>query len=177
MQVSSNVISDQIEAALRRIVRSMDLHSRAMVQRNGLTSPQAALMKALTSGPLSAGVLASRINLSQGTVTDILKRLESRGLVHRLRDDGDRRRVIVSLTTEGQRIISNSTSHWQAPFSERLNELPEWEQSQLLAALQRLGHMMDSSGQVRVVLNLTDQDKATLEPETNLAEILPSDFS
>lgn len=174
MQVSSNVISDQIEAALRRIVRSMDLHSRAMVQRNGLTSPQAALMKALASGPLSAGDLASRINLSQGTVTDILKRLESRGFVHRLRDESDRRRVIVSLTTEGQRIISNSTSHWQAPFSERLTELPEWEQSQLLAALQRIGHMMEGPGHTRIVVNLTDVDKAVLEPEIKLAEILPS---
>jgi DNA-binding MarR family transcriptional regulator len=173
MQSSSNVISDQIESALRRIVRSMDLHSRAMVQRNGLTSPQAALMKALSLGPLTAGDLANRINLSQGTVTDILKRLETRGLVHRLRDEADKRRVIVSLTAEGQRIINGSSGQLQAPFSERLNELPEWEQSQLLAALQRIAHMMEGSGQPRLVLNVPDQENIVLDPSPALPEGLP----
>jgi DNA-binding MarR family transcriptional regulator len=164
MQIRSNVIADQIESALRRIVRSMDLHSRAMVQRNGLTSPQAALMKALSLGPLTAGDLANRINLSQGTVTDILKRLETRGLVHRLRDEADKRRVIVSLTEQGQGVINSSAGQLQAPFSERLNDLPEWEQSQLLAALQRVAHMMESPVQARIVLQAPEVEDVVVQP-------------
>ena len=138
--------SDKIVSSLRRITRSMDLHSRSLVQTHGLTGPQATLLNSLTGGPMTAGELANRINLSQGTVTDILNRLETRGLVYRQRDNADKRRVIVSLTHLGDEIVTNSLPLMQALIAERLKELPEWEQSQLLAALQRIAHMMEGGG-------------------------------
>ena len=143
MQSIQNSTADQVVLAMRRIIRSFDLHSRALVQTHGLTGPQAALLKALTGGPLTAGELANRINLSQGTVTDILNRLESRQMVRRIRDGADRRRVIVELTEHGRAVTSESPPQMQAHFTERLGSLPEWEQSQLLAALQRIAHMME----------------------------------
>ncbi|MCP5348671.1 MAG: MarR family winged helix-turn-helix transcriptional regulator [Gammaproteobacteria bacterium] len=136
-------MSEKIVESLRRITRSMDLHSRSLVQSHGLTGPQATLLNSLTRGPMTAGELANRINLSQGTVTDILNRLEARGLVTRVRDGADKRRVIVTLTTLGEEILKKSLPLIQALFSERLKELPEWEQSQLLSALQRIAHMME----------------------------------
>lgn len=151
MSSSSQAISDQIESVLRRMARSMELHSRSMVQRYGLTAPQAALVKALTFGPLTAGELASRINLSQGTVTDILNRLEARGLVQRLRDAEDKRRVIVSLSDKGSEIVHSSSLQLQAPLNERLAELPDWEQSQLLSSLQRIAHLMEGGSPTRDV--------------------------
>ena len=135
--------SEQIVASLRRITRSMDLHSRSLAQSHGLTGPQATVLHSLTAGAMTAGDLATRINLSQGTVTDILKRLESRNLVARERDADDKRRVIVTLTELGDEVIKKSLPLMQALFDERLRELPEWEQSQLLAALQRIAHMME----------------------------------
>jgi DNA-binding MarR family transcriptional regulator len=135
--------SDQIVSVIRCIIRSFDLHSRSLVQSHGLTGPQATLLKALSNGPLTAGDLASRINLSQGTVTDVMSRLEKRGLVERVRDQSDRRRVIVSLTEAGTAIVQGSLPLARTHFAERLAQLPEWEQSQLLSALQRVAHMMD----------------------------------
>jgi hypothetical protein len=51
------------------------------METHGLAGPQALILKALQAGSLSAGELAARVNLSQATVTDILNRLEQRGLV------------------------------------------------------------------------------------------------
>ena len=72
----NNDLGDQVIIALRRVIRAIDLHSRTLVSTHGLTGPQALILKALQYEGLTAGELANRVSLSQGTVTDILNRLE-----------------------------------------------------------------------------------------------------
>jgi DNA-binding MarR family transcriptional regulator len=50
--------------------------------------------------PVSA--IGERLTLDSGTLTPLLKRLEAAGLVQRLRDAADERRVLIQLTTEGR---------------------------------------------------------------------------
>lgn len=135
---------DLVLSALRRVIRAVDLHSRQLVQSHGLTGPQALILKALGEGSLSAGALAEQVNLSQGTVTDIVNRLEQRGLLVRLRSDSDRRRVMVELTQAGRDCLASSPPLLQDRFASRFRELDEWEQSMLLASLQRIAAMMDA---------------------------------
>jgi len=135
---------DQILTALRRVIRAVDLHSRRLVESHGLTGPQALLLKAVGNESLSAGTLAERVSLSQGTVTDILNRLEQRGLVTRVRSDTDRRRVMVELSPAGRDCLASSPPLLQDRFASRFEELESWEQTQLLASLQRIAAMMDA---------------------------------
>lgn len=135
---------DQILTALRRVIRAVDLHSRRLVESHGLTGPQALLLKAVGNESLSAGALAERVSLSQGTVTDILNRLEQRGLVTRVRSDTDRRRVMVELSPAGRDCLASSPPLLQDRFASRFEELEPWEQTQLLASLQRIAAMMDA---------------------------------
>jgi len=46
--------------------------------------------------------LGTRLFLDSGTLTPLLKRMESMGLLHRNRDAGDERRVVVSLSDGGR---------------------------------------------------------------------------
>lgn len=63
----------------------------------GLTYPQYLVMLALwTDGPLTVGDLGHRLRLDSGTLTPLLKRLETSGRVERRRDPHDERRVVVS---------------------------------------------------------------------------------
>ena len=63
----------------------------------GLTYPQYLVMLALwTDGPLTVGDLGHRLRLDSGTLTPLLKRLETSGRVERHRDPHDERRVVVS---------------------------------------------------------------------------------
>jgi DNA-binding MarR family transcriptional regulator len=54
------------------------------------------------SGPLTLGELATHLNLSKATATELVTRVEERGLVDRMRDERDRRRVYVWLTEHGR---------------------------------------------------------------------------
>lgn len=136
-------VEDQIVAALRRIIRAVDLHSRRLVEQSGLTGPQwLTLREAARLGRPPAGVLARAVNLSQPTVSGILDRLERRGLVERVRDNEDRRSVAVSVTEVGQRLLAEAPSLLQDRFRLELSRLQEWEQTTILATLQRMAHMM-----------------------------------
>src|ERR1700741_3415682 len=55
-------------------------------------------------GPMTAGQLARAVRLTTGAVTGVLDRLEVAGLVRRVRDAEDRRRVIVEVTDEVARV-------------------------------------------------------------------------
>jgi DNA-binding MarR family transcriptional regulator len=69
----------------------------------GLTYPQYLVMLALWEGePASVGELGARLALDSGTLTPLLKRLESAGLVQRARNADDERIVDVSLSAAGR---------------------------------------------------------------------------
>src|SRR5262249_7259901 len=54
------------------------------------------------SGPLTIGELVLHLNLSKAATTELVDRLEVRGLVDRMHDERDRRRVFIWLTDEGR---------------------------------------------------------------------------
>ena len=54
-------------------------------------------------GPMTAGALSRRARLSPGATTAVIDRLEHKGLARRVRDEADRRRVLVEVTPELRR--------------------------------------------------------------------------
>lgn len=56
----------------------------------------------VVDGPLPAGELARRLQLTTGAITHMLDRLTDAGLVRRVRDTRDRRRVLVEADPEAQ---------------------------------------------------------------------------
>ena len=138
-------LEDQVIAALRRITRAIDLHSRLLLKRCGLTAPQLAALQAIQRlQPVTVGALARDIHLGHATVTGILTRMEDRGFVVRTRGSHDRRSVLVELTAEGNRIVAEAPSPLQERFHQELSRLHEWERTMILATLQRIASMMDA---------------------------------
>ena len=75
---------------------------RPMLEALGLTYPQYLAMLVLwEASPRTVGALGEALDLESSTLTPLLKRLESQGLVARTRDPEDERRVIVTLTEVG----------------------------------------------------------------------------
>lgn len=138
-------LEDQVIAALRRITRAIDLHSRLLLKTSGLTAPQlTALQSVRRLQPVTVGALAREIHLGHATVTGILTRMEDRGLVVRTRGSHDRRSVLVELTAEGDKIVKEAPSPLQERFHQELSRLQEWERTMILATLQRIASMMDA---------------------------------
>lgn len=143
--MDSEKLCDEVIMAIRRIVRAIDLQSRDLVRRSGLTGPQILLLKELIALKESTVTqLAGRINLSQATVTDILNRLEKKGLVERYRSDVDKRCVCICVTDAARDLMKSSPPLLQEKFVENFLSLKDWEQYQLLAALQQIAFMMDA---------------------------------
>jgi DNA-binding MarR family transcriptional regulator len=71
----------------------------------GLTYPQYLVMMALwETTPRTVSNIAEAVCLDSGTVTPLLKRMETNGLISRRRDAADERRVIVHLTPRGDQL-------------------------------------------------------------------------
>jgi len=150
--------TNQVMAALRRIIRAIDLHSRALVQRFGLTGPQLVVLKELLeNAPQTVSALAAAVNLSQATVTGILDRLERKSMVTRVRDAKDKRKVMVSPTPAAADALAGAPPLLQEHFTEAFGRLTDWEQTQILSSLQRIVALMEA-GDVEAGPILTTED-------------------
>lgn len=138
-------LADQVLISLRRILRATSLHSNRLRRSVGLSSPQLLVLQtAHEQQRPTASQIANAVSLSQATITTILTELEKRGLLLRERSEEDRRRVHVSLTDEGRRVLEAAPKPLQESFADRFAALPRWEQFQLIAALERVALMMDA---------------------------------
>jgi MarR family transcriptional regulator, organic hydroperoxide resistance regulator len=76
---------------------------KPLLEPLGLTYPQYLVMLVLwESDGLAVSQVGERLALDSGTLTPLLKRLEAAGLVQRLRDTADERRVLLQLTPAGR---------------------------------------------------------------------------
>lgn len=102
-------VKAEVLAALNHEVRGwqadQELFDSLVIELAGINRTDWRVLDVLgTRGPLTAGQLATAVRLTTGAVTGVLDRLEAAGLVRRVRDAGDRRRVIVEVTEEVARV-------------------------------------------------------------------------
>lgn len=137
--------SDEILSSIRKIIRAVDLHSKVLSKKYGLTGPQLMVLTVIgKSKELSVSEIAKQISLSQATVTTILDRLEQQGFILRKRGQSDKRKVYVEASAKSLQILDSKPSLLQVNFVNRFNCLKDWEQSLLLSSLQRIAAMMDA---------------------------------
>lgn len=141
----STVYWQQVLVSLRRIIRATDLHSKRLTKDCGLTIPQVMVLRAIDDlGNVTVRRVSEAVSLSQATVTTILNRLESRGLVLRVRGENDRRVVNARLIGKGRDVVETAPPLLHETFIERFEALEDWEKTQILSSLQRVAAMMDA---------------------------------
>ncbi len=89
--------------ALQRYQRSVQAYDDAVGRVLELGPADLRCLDWLVDGPKTAGALAVATGLRPAATTALIDRLEDKGLVERVRDDGDRRRVLVRMTEEAAR--------------------------------------------------------------------------
>lgn len=137
--------TDEVLVSLRRVIRATDLHSKYLAKTTGLTAPQILLLQTIRDkGQVTIGELANEISLSQATVTTILDRLEKRKLVYRERSTQDKRKVHAYLTDSGVETLQAAPTPLQDHFTRQFGDLQNWEQTMIIASLQRVAQMMDA---------------------------------
>ncbi|OXR45110.1 Organic hydroperoxide resistance transcriptional regulator [Nocardia cerradoensis] len=92
----------QVCFALAVANRSVLTVYRPLLEPLGLTHPQYLVMLALWGeAPMSVKAIAEAIQLDSATLSPLLKRLESAGLITRRRDPRDERTLLIDLTAAG----------------------------------------------------------------------------
>ncbi len=84
---------------------------KPLLEKLHLTYPQYLVMLVLWERDgLMVSELGTELSLDSGTLTPLLKRLEANGLVSRMRDVADERRVHITLTAAGRKLKSRAAS-------------------------------------------------------------------
>jgi len=139
-------VDEQIIVALRRISQAIDTYSRYLWQEHGLTAPQLGALRELKRHTdVTPGRLADLLHVTPQTMAGIVNRLMQRGLITRQRDERDRRSYMIHITDEGLRLADAAPSLLRDRFRSELASLEQWEQTQMLATLQRIATMMSAA--------------------------------
>lgn len=96
-------VGQQLSFALYGAANRMARLHKPFLEPLGLTFPQYLVLLELYSGtPRSVGELGLKLEMDTGTITPLLKRMDAAGLVTRVRDTADERRVLVDLSAKAQ---------------------------------------------------------------------------
>lgn len=95
----SNQLCFPVYATSRLITREYQPY----LDKLGITYPQYLVLLVLwESGAITVNEISQKLILNTNTVTPLLKRMESIGLINRQRSSNDERKVIIELTQQGK---------------------------------------------------------------------------
>jgi MarR family transcriptional regulator, lower aerobic nicotinate degradation pathway regulator len=133
--------------ALRRIVRALGISARTAERSAGVTGAQLFVLQQLREAPAhSLNDLANRTFTHQSTVSVVVDRLVSRGLVARTRSETDARQVELSLTPAGRAALRRAPPPAQSRLIAALRALPASECRRLARTLGLVVRQMRVTG-------------------------------
>lgn len=122
---------EQMVAAVRRLGYVFGRHEHATASRFGLTATDITALSYLSrhdrTGPSE---LATVLDLTTGSVTALLDRLEREAFVERRPHESDRRRITIEVTEHGRTAVVAM----RADVEDILRELPESAHAEVVSA-------------------------------------------
>ena len=120
--------------------RALSRHAIKSIEPSGLGQSDFAVLEVLLSkGPQKVNDIGRRVDLTSGSITTAIDRLEARGLVARAHDDADRRARVVRLTPAGRAHISGIFAQHAAALDAASSGLTKAERKSLISLLKKLG--------------------------------------
>ena len=110
-EVDPLLLDNQLCYALYAAAHRMTKSYRPLLERLGLTYPQYLVLLVLwEQDGVTVSEIGRRLRLDSGTLTPVLKRLESSGFLRRTRRQSDEREVEIALTPQGAALRSEAVS-------------------------------------------------------------------
>jgi DNA-binding MarR family transcriptional regulator len=143
-------VFDELIDEVRRSQSATDRFDQAVADALGLNRTDMRCLDVLErEGSVTAGRLAEETGLTSGAMTTALDRLERVGYIRRVRDVGDRRRVLVEVTPQALTDAGRFYSE-HAALSERLYHRYSEKQLELLLQFVREGREFNEGHAARV---------------------------
>jgi len=134
-------LDNQLCFLFHRISRDLTAAYRPLLADLGLTYPQYLVMLVLWERDgLGVGELGERLCLDSGTLSPLLRRMADAGLVERVRDTADERRVTIRLTRAGRDLQERAEAVPAAVAGLLVDDLPDYRRlhDELAALAERL---------------------------------------
>lgn len=148
---------------IRRVFQVVNEQSKKAEKETGITGPQLWAIKIIGDlAPVKTSDLARRMYIHPTTVVGIIDRLESRGLVKRVRSKNDRRVVEIELTAAGKALVAKAPQVAQGLLVSGLEVLP-------IKRLQDIASALDELVQILGAQELPPQ--LILSPEVNMPRL------
>ncbi|MBK9033679.1 MAG: MarR family transcriptional regulator [Myxococcales bacterium] len=126
------------------LVHALEVRSKRMSRTLGVTGPQRLVLRVVGRHPeITAGEIARILDLHASTLTGILARLESRGMLARHVDPRDRRRARFALTAAGRRIDRERKGTVEAAVRRALTRVSSSAAEETRGLLQALVHELE----------------------------------
>ena len=128
--------------ALLRAREAVMARFRPLLDAHGINEQQWRVIRVLAEvGSLDASELAARANILAPSLTRMIRALDERGLILRGRDQADGRRVILTITPSGQRLIEAVTPAANAAYARIDAEFGPERVAALVALLDELSDL------------------------------------
>jgi DNA-binding MarR family transcriptional regulator len=138
-EIDTLSIADRLRPVLLRVGRELRREAREV----GISPEQVSLLVAIKYTPgIGVRELAARERVTPPAMSNHVDRLERDGLVSRTPSASDRRRVGLSLTEEGQRVLRRVRSRRTAWLATRLRSLSAEELEAVEAAVEPLSRLL-----------------------------------
>jgi DNA-binding MarR family transcriptional regulator len=129
--------NEALASGLRRLWGTIVHGMRQGESVEGLHLQQFWVLVMTREKPARMGEIASAIETSQANVTGLVDRLEQQGYVRRVRADGDRRVVEVTITAKGREMLTGLRERYLERVEKALARLTSEERRQLLALVNK----------------------------------------
>jgi DNA-binding MarR family transcriptional regulator len=137
--IDATTLANELRPVLLRLAREL----RKETEQLGVTSRQVTLLWLIRLNPgLSLRELAAEERISAPALSGHVDRLEKAGLIARVRDEGDRRRVGLARTEEGDRLLRRVRARRTTWLADRLRGLDDEELAALERAIEPLGRLL-----------------------------------
>ena len=77
-------------------------------------------------------------------MTLMLRKLEALGMISRAADEHDKRSYLVALSEKGNAALAGAPTSLHEVFLSRFARLENWEQAQIISALERVAAMLEA---------------------------------
>jgi MarR family 2-MHQ and catechol resistance regulon transcriptional repressor len=125
---------------LMKAHRALAAHARRSIESLDMCLSDFAVLELLLHrGPQPVNAIGKRIDLTSGSITTAVDRLEERGLVQRNADKTDRRTRVVSLTAQGRARIRQVFAQHERAMDQATHGLSASERDALVTLLKKLG--------------------------------------
>lgn len=139
----TNKLAAEVLGRFREVFRAAKLHFAAVQKVAGVSGAQLWALSEINAQPgLRVSDLTQKMSLHQSTVSNLVEKLNSSGLLRRLREAGDNRVVRLQLTSAGKKVLARAPHPARGVLPDALDKLDRRSLKKLSTSLESLVDQM-----------------------------------